>query len=188
MTRSGAIEDQRTFTIEEYHRMGEAGVFAADEQVELIRGVVRRMSPKGKRHSSAVFMANRFFTYHLAGRAGVFIQDAFRKMGWHSEPEPDVIVVSNPDPEAFGTERSEALLVIEVADTSLAFDRSQKAALYAEARVPEYWIVNLVDNVVEVHRDPHGDTYLSKLEVKGQDRFAPLAFPDLEIHAGDLIP
>jgi len=87
---ASTIEGQRTFTVEEYHRMGEAGVFAPDERVGLIRGVVRRMSPKGKRHSLSVSKANRVFSaLALAGRASVFVQDALRIPGWKSEPEPD---------------------------------------------------------------------------------------------------
>jgi Uma2 family endonuclease len=182
------IEGIRRFTIEEYHRMGEAGVFGPQERVELIRGVIREMSPKGKRHSDAVALANEIFVIRLAGRARVFVQDVLRKAGWHSEPEPDLIVASNPDPRAYGTERSDTLLVIEVADTSLQYDRETKAALYAEAGVPEYWILNLNENLLEIHRRPAGSGYRVTMVLKASERVAPLAFPDLEIQVGDLLP
>jgi hypothetical protein len=182
------IEGQRNFTVEEYHRMGEAGVFAADERVELIRGVVRRMSPKGKRHSASVSRATRLFVGRLAGRACVFVQDALRVVGWTSEPEPDLIVASNPDPLTYGTDQSQTLLVIEVADATLAFDREVKGPLYAEAGIPEYWIVNLVEDVLEVYRDPRDGLYQSRAVLSREERIAPRAFPDLEMPVNDLLP
>jgi len=114
-----AAEGLRRFTVEEYHRMAEAGVFAPGEQVELIRGVVRKMTPKGGRHAIAVARAIKIFAVRLSGRAATFVQDPLLLRGWHSEPEPDLLVVSNPDPDAYETEQSTPLLVIEVAATSL---------------------------------------------------------------------
>jgi Uma2 family endonuclease len=182
------IEGVRRFSVEEYHRMGEAGVIAPHERVELIRGVVREMSPKGKRHSHAVSLVNRTLVLALGGRASVFVQDALRKVGWHSEPEPDLIVASDPDPRAYGTERSQTLLVIEVADTSLRFDRDTKGPLYAEAGIPEYWILNLNDDALEVYRDPGASAYRLTMVLKPEQRIAPLAFPDLEVRVSDLLP
>ena len=130
------IEGQRTFTVEEYHRMGEAGVFGPDERVELIWGVIREMSPKGRRHSVAVGLATNLFVRRLEGRAGVQIQDAITLAGIRSEPEPDIVVNSSPDLRKLRTEKSRPLLVIEVSDSSLRFDRDQKAQLYAKGRYP----------------------------------------------------
>ena len=148
------VEGQRIFTVEEYHRMGEAGVFAPDERVELIRGVIREMSPKGRRHSVAVGLATEVFVHRLEGRASVLIQDTLTLQGSRSELEPDVIVNSSADPRDVRTNKSQPLLVIEVSDSSLRFDREDKARLYAEGEIPEYWVVNLVDDVLEVHRLP----------------------------------
>jgi Uma2 family endonuclease len=183
-----ATTRQRLFTVEEYHRMAEAGVFAPGERVELIRGVIREMSPKGRRHTRAVTKANRFFTLRLAGRAGTYVQEPLVKPGWDSEPEPDVVVASDPDPESFGTERTRALLVIEVADTSLDYDRQFKGGLYAEAEIPEYWIVNLVDDALEVYRHPVKGAYGSRQVLKPGMRVTPLAWPELEIEVSELIP
>ena len=182
------IEGQRTFTVEEYHRMGEAGVFGPDERVELIRGVIREMSPKGRRHSIAVGLATQIFDRRLEGRASVQIQDALTIEGICSEPEPDVIVNSSPDPRDVRSEKSEPLLVIEVSDSSLRFDREDKARLYAKGEIPEYWIVNLVNDVLEIHRVPKDGTYQDRIVLTPTDTVSPLAFPDLEIVVSDLLP
>lgn len=182
------VEGQRTFTVEEYHRMGEAGVFAPDERVELIRGVIREMSPKGRRHSIAVGLANEIFVRRLEGRASVQIQDALTIESIRSEPEPDVIVNSSPDLRDVRSEKSRPLLVIEVSDSSLRFDRESKAQLYAEGAVPEYWIVNLVNDVLEVYRDPDKGVYQTRLDLKASDTVSPISFPDLEIAVSDLLP
>jgi Uma2 family endonuclease len=182
------IEGQRTFTAEEYHRMGEAGVFAPGERVELIRGVIREMSPKGRRHSVAVGLATNLFVRRLAGRASVQVQDAVTLESCRSEPEPDVVVNSSPDPRDLRTERSRPLLVIEVADSSLRFDREDKSRLYAEVGIPEYWIVNLVEDTLEVLRDPANGAYGTRLVLKPGETVSPLSFSDLQVAVSDLIP
>jgi Uma2 family endonuclease len=182
------IEGQRAFTVEDYHRMGDAGVFAPDERVELIRGVVREMSPKGKRHSVAVSLATNLFVRRLEGRATVQIQDAITLESVQSEPEPDLVVNSSPDPRDLRTKKSRPLLVMEVADSSLRFDREDKARLYAEAGIAEYWIVNLVDDRLEVFRDPANGAYQVRLVLKPGESVSPLSFSDLEVAVRDLIP
>jgi len=178
----------RRFSVDEYHRMAEAGVFMPGESVELIRGVIREMTPKGRRHAIAVTKAINIFAVKLAGRASTYVQDPLIMRNGHSEPEPDLVITSNPDPDAYGTENSLPLLVIEIADTSLKHDRSIKGPLYAEADVPEYWIVNLVDNVLEVYREPSGDTYQHMTTHEPGNRIAPLAWPDMEIEVQELFP
>lgn len=178
----------RRFTVDEYHRMGQAGVLEPGERVELIRGVIREMTPKGKRHVMAVRRLVSLFPVRLVGRAGFDVQDPLKVPGWHSEPEPDFLITSNPGPDAYGADDDRPLLVIEVADSSLEYDRSVKAPLYAEAGVPEYWIINLVDNVLEVYRQPSGQAYQTKEVLKPGSRITPEAWPDLEIDVDDLIP
>ena len=168
--------------------MGEAGVFGSEERVELIRGVVRQMGPKGRRHVTAVSKANELFVLGVAGRARVYVQDPMTSEILDSEPEPDLCVMSNPDPQSYRTPGATPLLVIEVADSSLQYDRSAKLSLYVDARVPEYWIVNLVEDVVEVYREPHQGDYESKQVLKGEESVATLAWPELEVKAKDLLP
>lgn len=178
----------RRFTVEEYHRLAEIGLLRPDERVELIRGVIREMSPKGKRHSLSVFRINRLFSRRLAGRAGVFVQDALRKPVLESEPEPDVVIDANPDPGLDDLLPPSPLLIIEVADSSLDYDRNVKALLYAEAAIPEYWIVNLVEEVLEVHRESRGGAYQSKMVLNPTDRVSPLAWPEVDIQVSELLP
>lgn len=178
----------RRFSVEEYHRMGEAGVFGPDERVELIRGVVRQKSPKGRRHVIAVSKATELFVLGVAGRARVYVQDPMTSESLDSEPEPDLCVMSNPDPKSYRTPEATPLLVIEVADSSLEYDRSTKLSLYADAEVPEYWIVNLIEDVVEVYRKPHHGRYESKQVLKGEESVQTLAWPELEVKAEDLLP
>lgn len=182
------IEGQRTFTVEQYHRMGEAGVFEPGERVELIRGVIREMSPKGRRHSVAVGLATQIFVRRLEGRASVQVQDALTIADIRSEPEPDVVVNSSPDPRDVRTEKSKPLLVIEVSDSSLRFDRDQKARIYAKAGIADYWIVNLIDDELEVCRDPVDGAYATRLVLQATEVVSPLSFPDLEIAVSDLLP
>jgi Uma2 family endonuclease len=178
----------RRFTVEEYHLMAETGVFAPEERVELIRGVIRQMTPKGRRHAIAVAKAIQVFAVQLSGRATVFVQDPLLKNGFHSQPEPDVLITSNPDPESYGTEQSSPLLVIEVADSSLKYDRDTKAALYADAEIPEYWVVNLVDDVLELFIHPQAGAYQSRTTYQPGHRISPRAWPDVEIDVAELIP
>ncbi len=112
----------------------------------------------------------------------------------HSEPEPDFSIYSNPDPYAYGSESSSPLLIIieiaiiEIADSLLEYDRTMKASLYADIQVPEYWIINLVENVLEVYRDPGVGQFQSRSVLKTGDKIKPLQWSDLEIEVGELIP
>ena len=178
----------RKFSVEEYHRMGDAGVFGPEERVELIRGVVRQMSPKGRRHVIAVSKATELFVLAVSGRARVYVQDPMTSDVLDSEPEPDLCVMSNPDPRSYRTPEATPLLVIEVADSSLQFDRSTKLSLYADAQIPEYWIVNLVEDVVEIYREPQQGRYGSRQVLKGEESVATLAWPDVKVKAKDLLP
>ncbi len=116
--------------------MAETGILGPDERVELVRGVVRRMSPKNRAHVIATDLICDLLKEALKGRASVYHEAPHIAEAIDSEPEPDVLVCSNPDRTAYGTNRTRVLLVIEVAESSLEYDRGEKAALYAEAGVP----------------------------------------------------
>ena len=153
-SRTTATPIAHRFTRNEYYRMAEAGLFA-DERVELLDGEIITMSPKLTPHA---FTVNRLM-YTLIAQLGtvalVRVQDPIVLNNW-SEPEPD-IAVSQPDPDNYKQAHPRAdqvLLVIEVAETSLTYDRTRKARAYAASAIPEYWIVNLVDRQVEVLSDP----------------------------------
>ena len=186
MATAAETIDQRRFTVEEYHRMAEMGIFKPDERVELIRGVVRR--PKNYAHVVAATKLYQSLVKSLAGRASVFKEDPLKLVRLDSEPEPDILAVSSPNIEDYGTERSRPLLVIEVAASSLRYDLNAKAPLYAEADVPEYWIVNLVGRELVVFRSPEQGAYRDRITYRAEDRVAPEAWQDVVIEVGELFP
>jgi Uma2 family endonuclease len=179
---------QRRFTVEEYHRMGETGILGPDERVELVRGVIRRMSPKNRAHVIACDLICDLLKEALKGRASVYQEAPHVAEAIDSEPKPDVMVCSDPNRSSYGTNRTRVLLVIEVAESSLGYDRGEKAVLYAEAGVPEYWVVNLVDRELEVFRDPGEGRYRQDFRAAASDRVSPQPWPDVEIEVSALFP
>jgi len=164
--------------------MGELGMFRG-ERVELVQGIVVRMSPIGPAHASAVQCLSELLLPRLLGRATVRIQQPFLASN-ESEPEPDVAVV--PQGRYRDRHPDAASLVIEVAESSLEYDRQTKGPLYAASRVDEYWIVDLVGRVVEVFANPtNGEYALVRRAVVG-DVLCPGAFPDIEIDVAELLP
>lgn len=149
----------------QYHRMGEAGVFAPDARIELIEGEVIEMAPMGSRHFAAVSRLNRLLTAATGDRAIVNSQLPLQ-LGSMSEPEPDLSVLKPRDDfyaNALPT-GSDALLVIEVSDTTLAYDVRIKAGLYARNGVPVYWVFDLRTPTLRVFADPRDGAYASVSE------------------------
>ena len=179
---------ERRFTVAEYHRMAETGILSPDERVELICGTLRKMSPKNRGHVVAIRRAFELFYEMLKGRASVYTEAPLRLEGLHSEPEPDLLVCSNPDFETYGTEATSPLLVVEVADSSLCADLVEKASLYARGQVPEYWVVNLVERVLVVFREPRDGTYQLCSTLAPGARVTPLSWPDLDVEVASLFP
>lgn len=188
MVETMDITDQRRFTVDEYHRMAETGIFKPDERVELIRGVVRRMSPKNYGHVVAATTLYQALVRVLAGRASVFKEDPLKLVQLDSEPEPDIVATSSPNIKDYGSASSRPLLVVEVAESSLRYDLNAKAPLYAEAGVPEYWVVNLVDRELVVFRSPEHDVYRDRTTHGMGDELAPGAWPDVVIRVAELFP
>jgi Uma2 family endonuclease len=170
-------ERQRPLRGEEYERMVAAGFFR-DERVELIQGVVVEMSPQNAPHSYVIQLLNRLLMPRLVGRADVRVQLPFIA-GADSVPEPDLAVVALGD--YMDAHPSHALLIIEVADSSLKFDRQEKAELYAKVGIPEYWIVNVASRSIERHSEPTAETYARVTPFRSGDSLAPLAFPDVAL-------
>ena len=161
----------------EYEKLAELGAFE-DEKIELLYGVLVPMSPIGEPHCVAIERLMELFVTKLAGRARVRVQMPVAASD-DSEPEPDLVVASLD--EGLTCHPAKPLLVVEVAETSLAKDRGIKARLYAECGVPEYWVVDLVGRVIEIYRQPREGRYES-LAVLGRGEVArPLAFPEVEV-------
>lgn len=149
-----SVRKPHLFNVRDYYRMAEAGILRPEDRVELLEGEIVEMSPIGSPHGGTVNELSRLLVVLAGEDAVVAIQNPLR-ISELSEPQPDVAILkprsdryrdAHPGPK-------DVLLLIEVADTSLDKDRG-KAALYASARIPEYWIVNLAGDCIEVHRQP----------------------------------
>jgi Uma2 family endonuclease len=143
----------RRWTRQEYEYLAEIGVLRPDEHVELIGGEIIEVPPQHSRHATAVRLAEDVLRAIFGAGFDVRTQLPLA-LGQHSEPEPDVAVVVGTPRDFTDAHPTSALLVVEVADTTLSFDRDTKGSLYAAAGIPEYWIVNLVHRQLEIHRDP----------------------------------
>jgi Uma2 family endonuclease len=178
---------KKLFTVDEYHRMGDAGIFGPEERVELIDGEVFEMSPVGDRHILCVIRATKLFVIAFGDRAIVSPQNPVRLSDW-SEPEPD-FVVFKPRPDFYATAPTlaDVLFLVEISDTTLRHDRNRKLPRYAAAGVPEVWIEDLNNNVLLVYRDPRGDRYETALTFSIEKSVSPLAFPDIQFRVHDLL-
>jgi len=179
---------RRLFTREEYHRMGEVGILKETDRVELIRGEIVEMSPIGRRHYAFVNNLSQLLIIRLTGRAIVAVQGPIA-LADDTEPEPDLAVIRHRTPPYKEREAytEDAFLLIEVADTSLAYDRSTKLRLYAEAGIPEYWVVDCVAESVEVHRTPHADRYRDVTRAAAPSATVALqAFPDVTLTLAEI--
>ena len=162
--------------------MAEVGILGRRDRVELIRGEIFEMSPIGHRHRAFVDNLTRLLARRLPDEAIVSVQGPLA-LADDTEPEPDLTVLQRravpyKEREAWA---EDALLVIEVADTSLAYDRSTKLRLYAEAGIPEYWVVDCTAEAVEVHRRPGPEGYRDVSRVAGTATLTLDAFPDVEL-------
>ncbi|MET0851371.1 MAG: Uma2 family endonuclease [Candidatus Rokuibacteriota bacterium] len=183
----GAEPTRRRFTRQEYHRMGEVGILKPTDRVELIRGEIVCLSPIGRRHSAFVSNLTELLVLRLTGRGIVWVQSPV-VLADDSEPQPDLVVLRRrpvPYKDADAT-AADAALLIEVAESSLRYDRSTKLALYAEAGIAEYWIVDCPAEAVEVYRSPGPRGYGDVTRVSGGGRVSPLAFPDVFIALSEI--
>ena len=176
------------WTIDLYHQMIETGILGEDERVELIKGELTTMSPIGSEHSGVVDQLAEILIEQLMRRAVVKVQGPLQ-LEDHSEPQPDLILLA---PRRDFYKRSlprpaDVLLVIEVADSSLAYDRAVKMALYAGAGMPEAWIINLIDRWIEVYRDPSPAGYTTLLKILPGKSIAPQSFADVVVVVDELL-
>lgn len=148
------------WTVADYHRMGEAGVFAPDARIELIDGEVIDMAPIGSRHAGTVNFLSIRLIEAVGHRAIVSVQNPI-VLNDLSEPQPDIALLQPRDDmyRRSHPRSSDVLLVIEVAETTLPYDREDKLPLYARAGIPEVWIVDLGRPAVHLFRSPAGDGY-----------------------------
>ncbi|MFI5379925.1 MAG: Uma2 family endonuclease [Tepidisphaerales bacterium] len=184
------MAEPRTFhwTAEQYHALAAGGVFNG-RRVQLIRGEIIEMPPMGHPHAKAISRVERILQAIFEPADSVGSQMPLNLSG-DSEPEPDAAVVAG-NMDRYTNHPTQAILVVEVADTSLVFDR-EKAELYAAAGIPEYWIVNLVDHQLEVHRDPvpaidkAKACYRDVQTLAASELVAPIARPEAKIAVSGL--
>ena len=185
-----AIEIQkRLFTFDDCLKMVEAGILRSNERVELIRGELVRLSPIGLRHIAAVDRANRLFVRLTGDNTIVRVQSTV-VLDPFCAPEPDLAILRPRDDFYVHKhpDGSEIFLIIEVADSSLEYDMTVKADLYAILGVHEYWIVDVQNDRLLSHSDAAQGAYGAKREFRRGDTVTPLLLPDCTIAVNDLLP
>ena len=181
------------WTRDEYYKMAEAGLFEG-KHVELIEGRIIEMSPMGSAHATSVSLVGDAFRSGFGH--GFFVRSQMPlDLGDLSEPEPDIAVVPGKARDYTNAHPKTAVLIVEVSESSLDYDRTEKASLYAEAGIPDYWVLNLIDRRLEVRRDPapdpnelYGFGYKKVTILYAGDLVSPLAVPQASIAVADLLP
>lgn len=175
---------QRLFTVDEYEAMGRAGIFGPDERVELIEGQISAMNPIGTGHVWTVTRLHRIF----ARRDDVFaIDQSPILLGIRSQPQPDLVIVPADISQDRKPAAADTLLVVEVADTSLAYDRQTKGPLYARAGVPEYWLIDLNGERIEQYREPSPAGYRAMHLFLRGEHLSPAFAPALRISVDEVL-
>ncbi|MEA2603537.1 MAG: hypothetical protein QOF89_4529 [Acidobacteriota bacterium] len=178
---------QQHLTIEEFQQMAATGVFAEDDRLELIRGELVEMAAIGDRHALCVMLANDLLS-DLKPRGIVNPQNPLRLPGQGSVPQPDVVLLRRrPDFRSRAPHAGDVLLIVEVADSSLAYDRDVKIPLYAEAGIPEAWLIDLTSDTIFAYRGPLPQGYQELREYRRGAWISPQAFPDERFLVDDLL-
>jgi Uma2 family endonuclease len=179
----------RPLTLDDYHRMISTGIIHDNDRVELIAGQIFNMAAKGTKHTLCTRKLFKQILNLVGDRADVQSQDPI-VLSNNSEPEPDIVIAKLRADEYFDSHPApvDIILVIEVADSTLNFDREIKLPLYAAAGISEYWIVNLIDNRLEIYRQPEGSIYANN-QILTPPRSVPLpTFPELNLEISAIFP
>jgi Uma2 family endonuclease len=176
------------FTIEQYDRMGEAGVFKEEDRIELIEGEIVYIPPIKSPHAGTVDQLANGFARHLLDRTIVRTQSPIR-LGPYSEPQPDIALLKpradyykNTHPEPL-----DVMLIVEVADTTVRYDRETKIPMYARSGIPEVWLINLVDKCIEVYWEPSPTGYRQQTYYQRHQYISPQAYSDLQLALEDIL-
>ena len=177
------------FTVDQYHAMSKAGILKKGDRVELIEGVIVAMAPIGNRHLATVDRISKSFHLAVADRAIVRTQGSIT-LNERTMPEPDIVLLKPRDDfyesEAAGPE--DVMLLIEVSDSSLEYDRGEKLALYARFGIPEVWITVLPERIMEAHSEPVDGRYTLKRILSPGDSISPGCFPDIALPVSEVMP
>ena len=176
------------FNVDEYYRMAESGILSEGDRVELIEGEVIEMSPIGKRHAACVKRLNRLLNRQVGELAIVGVQDPI-SIDDFSEPQPDLVLLkprtdfySNLHPAP-----ADVLAIIEVADTSVVYDRDVKLPIYARVGIPEAWLVVLPKDSIEVYSEPKNGKYQKVQRLKRGKMIASATIPALKLNVDDIL-
>ena len=179
---------RKRFTVDDYYRMAETGILSENDRTELIEGEIIEMSPIGGPHMNAVNRATMIFARGIGDKVVVSVQNP-SPMDRYNEPQPDVVLI-RPREGFYGTGKpgpEDVVLLIEVSDTSLRFDRNVKVPIYARNGIREVWVIDLQADAIHAFREPKGNAYAS-IETKGRnERISPEAFPDFSVNVAELI-
>jgi Uma2 family endonuclease len=179
---------KRYITVDEYYQMAEVGILSEDERVELVEGEITTMSPIGRRHAGCVNRLTNLLAQMLGQKAIVAVQNPVR-LSIYSEPEPDVALLqprgdfysnSHPGP-------ADVLLIVEVADTSIGYDRKTKVPLYARAGIPEVWLVDLAEETVTQYVQPIKGAYQRNQQVKRGERITSNTLKSMTLTVDEIL-
>lgn len=179
---------RRRFTADDYQRMGQVGILSRHDRVELIDGEIVAMTPIGPRHAACVDRATRIFVTSVGHAAIVRVQSSVR-LDFFTEPEPDLVLL-RPRADFYASAHpgpADILLIVEVADSSIDYDREFKSRVYARSGVPEYWVVDLDERAIVRCAGPRGDSYQHRRQHGTGETIAPALLPDCVIATDDLL-
>lgn len=181
----------RRFSVAEYYRMAEVGILGDDDRVELIDGVIVQLPPIGSEHADVTDELADLPRRRLGERARVRHQNPVH-LDDHSEPEPDVALVRTPEQRGRSYRSGhpvprDLFLIVEVADSTVAFDLGQKALMYARAGIQDYWVLDLPGGRLIVHREPMSDGYATVTELRRGQTVRPLAFSDVAFSVDEIL-
>lgn len=180
---------RKLFTVDDYHRMAESGILSENDRVELIKGEIITMSPIGVRHVACVNKLTHLLGQAIGQRAILSVQNPIR-LNRYSEPEPDITLL-RPRSDFYANAHptpNDVLLLIEVSETTLAYDQTTKLPLYAKADIAEVWIVNLPENQLEVYQQPVEGSYQLRRYLNLTESATISQLPTIELTVADIIP
>lgn len=175
------------FSRQQYEQMIDAGVFGPEDRLELLDGEIVEMAPQKSRHATAVLLVEGALRAAMSNAVTIRVQLPL-SLSSCSEPEPDIAVVSGAPRDYRDAHPATALLVVEVSDATRAYDRGRKLAAYAQAGIPEYWILDVPGETLEVCRQPLGEDYAERRILKTGESVAPLAAPTATLLVADMLP
>ncbi|MEB3339980.1 Uma2 family endonuclease [Okeania sp.] len=174
--------ERRQFTVKEYHTMAESGILTENDRVELISGEIVKMSPIGLRHAACVNRITKLFFRHFLERAIIHVQNPIR-LNNQNELQPDLSLLQERDDfyEGKYPQPEDVFLLIEVADSSIKYDRETKMPLYAKNGISEVWLIDINQQLVEVYRQPQGNSYQNVQQFFQGDILTIEAFNDINL-------